>query len=250
MSRLFSVVAVLGMVTACGDDAGSTDAGSVDAAELDAAELDAAEVDAIPIDAPVDAVELDACAPRVLLAGGQDVAAQGWSINQIQPSTLMLGTGETVLTTTTAAGANSGGQLLLSRPGTFALGTPATIEIVLRVDAVSPHNQFDAAAAILAPFTPSVGSPTDRAQMIYLDADRVGWSDNTASFAVAITNGAAHTIRLSYDGAAQLAVAVDGVAALTRTGFTNAGTLAIGDQTNDARVDATMRIERVTLLCP
>lgn len=249
MVRMLGLVAVLGMSAACGDDAATIDAGGTDA-DVDAADVDAADIDAVPIDAPIDAIELDACAPQVLLAGGQDVAAQGWLMTQIQPSTLTLGTGETVITTTTPAGANSGGQMMLYRPGTFVAGTPSTIDIVLRLDAVARHNQFDAAAAILVGFTPTAGQPAERGQMIYLDANAIGFADDTATHAVALLGGAPHTFRVRYDGAAGITVAVDGVAALTRTNLANVGTLAIGDQTNDRAVDATMRIERVTLLCP
>jgi hypothetical protein len=117
------------------------------------------------------------------------------------------------------------------------------------VEAVNPHNQFDSAAAILASFTPPFGASNDRNEMIYLDADKVGWADNTQAAAVAVANAAYHTYEISVDAASVAGVTVDGVAALSRSGFTTNGTIAVGDQTNDANLDSALRIRSISRLC-
>src|SRR5689334_17139773 len=70
-------------------------------------------------DANVDAADIDApaCQPRVLLAGGSDVAAQGWSVVTQVPAQLTNGPDYANLKTTTNMGATVSGQLLLNYPG-------------------------------------------------------------------------------------------------------------------------------------
>lgn len=206
--------------------------------------LDSRIVDAAP-DAPPDA----AC-ERTLLTGGTDVAAQGWTVGMLPPSTLSNGADYVELQTTTTTGQQTSGQLLLSYAGAFAAGAAFKLEVVALVQAVNPHNQFDAAAAIMGSFTPAFGTQSDRSTMIFLDSGAIGWSDNTQTHAVAVTDGAYHTYVLAVDAAQTAQVTIDGAAALTRTGFTSTGTIAVGDQTNDRNVDSMMRIRSVRLLCP
>jgi hypothetical protein len=184
------------------------------------------------------------CQPKVLLAGGTDVAPQGWTIVMQAPAQITYGGDYVHLQTSTS------GQLLLSYPGALDLGKPFKLQVVMLVESVDPHNQFDSAAAIMGSFTPPFGAGNDRSQMIYLDSAKIGWADDTQSVAVAIANNAYHTYELSVDAASVAQVTVDGVPALTRNGFVWNGAIAIGDQTNDANVDSALRIRSVTKLCP
>ncbi|MET0282941.1 MAG: hypothetical protein ABW352_00665 [Polyangiales bacterium] len=243
------------------DDAGALDAGVPDAGGLDAAlELDAA-VDAAPDaaapqdaalneDATIDARGLDAgdCRPTVLLAGGSDVAAQGWMIAAQDPHTLMYVDDYVRLATSTASGGRTSGQLLLYYPA--AVQVPFKLEVVLQVESVSTHNSLDSAAAILGSFTPSFGSGRDRAQMVYLDSAAVGWADDTQSAASSVVDGLKHTYVLSVDEQNVARLTVDGVAKLTRNDYQTNGTVAVGDQTNDGNVDAALRVFSVKKLCP
>ncbi len=132
----------------------------------------------------------------------------------------------------------------------FAPGQAFKLQVVMQVVAVEPHDQFDSAAAIMGSLHGSVGTQTDRGEMIYLDSAAIGWSDDTEHYAVDVTDGAYHTYVLALDAAGNASVSIDGVTALTRTGYVSNGTIAVGDQTNDANVDSTLRIRSVTLLCP
>jgi hypothetical protein len=202
-------------------------------------------------DAPApDAPAPDAATcPTRLLTGGTDVASQGWSVVMQPPAMLTYGMDFVRLQTTTSTNATISGQLLLNYPGAVESGKPFKIQVVMLVEAVNPHNQFDAGAAILGSFVPAFGTPAERSQMIYLDAAKIGWADDTQSFAVAVTNNAYHTYELAVDAGGDATVSVDGTQALTRNGFTTNGAIAVGDQTNDANVDSTLRIRSVTRLC-
>lgn len=190
-----------------------------------------------------------ACTPTVLLAGGTDVAAQGWTIVMLPPAALTYGADYTRIETTTNASARTGGQMLLRLPNAVEVDQPFQLQLELMVESVSRHNQLDAGAAILGSFTPPFGVETDRRQMIYLDSAALGWSDDSASFAAAITNGTYHTYVLSVDAAKVATLTIDGAAALTRAGFAYNGGIAVGDQTNDPNVDSAMRIRKITKLC-
>lgn len=188
------------------------------------------------------------CQPKTLLAGGTDVTTQGWSLVSLQPFAISDGSDFVRLQTTTNAGATTSGELLLSYPGAVEPGKPFKLQIVMLVEAVNPHNQFDSAAAIMGSF--SNGTPAERAEMIYLDAARIGWADDTQAFNATVVNNAYHTYELSVDAAGVARVTIDGTAALMRTGFAFNGAIAIGDQTNDPNVDSTLRIRSVIRLCP
>jgi hypothetical protein len=202
--------------------------------------------DAPPADAGPDAAP---CADATLFTGGTAHAAQGWQVYQQGAASLGFSDPQTTFLRTATQGATSG-QLLLARPGTLVAGKPFVLEVVLRVVSVSPHNQFDAAAAILVGLTPPFGTPTERAQMIYLDPRSVGWADDSQSAIVDNLDGAFHTYRLavSATGAAQLSR--DGAPLLSRTRLEVTGAIAIGDQTNDPGLDAELQIRSVALRCP
>jgi hypothetical protein len=205
-----------------------------------------ASADAAPPDAAIDA---SGCQPTVLLQGGTDVVAQGWTVIMQPPATLTSGADFVRLETSTQVNARSGGQLLLSRAGAVEPGKPFALQVVMLVESVANHNQFDAAAAILGSITGAVGTQSDRGEMIYVDRAKLGWSDDSQSVAFAATDQAFHTYELAVDAAGMATVSVDGIARLTRAGYTTTGTIAVGDQTNDAGVDAAMRIRSVTKLC-
>jgi hypothetical protein len=233
----------------------SPDARVIDARVIDASPPDASPPDASPdaslVDASVDASSvLDAggCQPTVLLQGGADVVAQGWTVSMMAPSNISYMQSSTGLTTSTTTGARTSGMLLLSYPN--AVQVPFAIEVVMRVDSVNPHNQLDSAAAILASFNPPFGNGGDRAQMVYLDSTSIGWADDSQSAAATVMDTEAHTYVLSVDEQNIARVSVDGVNKLTRNNFTTNGTIALGDQTNDPNVDAVVQIESVTKLCP
>ncbi len=198
---------------------------------------------------PPDAAAPDApaCTPTLLLDGARAPADQGWSIEQQGSASLTRGADFLALTTATVG--STGAMLLLHRPQVVPSDAPFAVELELLVESTAVHNPADAAAAILGSFTPPFGLPAQRAQMIYLDPARLGWADDTASFAAAITNGAYHTYRLTVDAAGTATVTIDGALALTRAAFTTNGTLAVGDQTNDPNFEATLRVRKVTRLC-
>lgn len=199
---------------------------------------------AAPLDGP------PGCQPAVLLAGGSDVGPQGWAITMQPPATLSYGADFVKLETTTSAGATAGGQLLLGLPGAISAGKPFKLEVTMLVESVNPHNKLDSAAAILGSFTPPFGTTSERSAMIYLDADQIGWADGTQRTTETVLDGAYHAYELSVDAAGAAQVRFDGVPALTRTGLSTGGTIAIGDQTNDPGIDSVLRIRSVTKLCP
>lgn len=199
------------------------------------------------------AIDATGCQPKMLLVGGTDVAPQGWSIVMQLPASLTYAQDYVRLQTSTTSGASKSGQLLLDYPGAFDPGKPFKLQIVMLVESVDPHNQFDSAAAIMASFTPPFGVDNDRSQMVFLDSGAVGWADDSPSFpsfSVSITNNAYHTYELSVDAANVARLSVDGGQALMRTGFVSNGALAIGDQTNEPNVDSALRIRSVMKLCP
>lgn len=205
----------------------------------------------VAADAPPDTATPDAATcPTALLIGGTDPAPQGWSVVTQGPAMLTNGTDYVKLQTSTSSGAKVSGQLLLTFPGAVEVGKPFKIQIVMLVEAVSPHNQFDAGAAILGSFSGGGGSSTERNQMIYLDTARIGWADDSQSFAVTVTDNAYHTYELAVDAGGAATVRIDGTQALQRSGFVTNGAIAIGDQTNDGAVDGTLRIRSITRLCP
>ena len=235
----FVIVVVVVALAGCGDD-GAT---AIDAAAIDAGS-DAA------VDGAADAAPDAPTCPTTLLTGGSDLAAQGWTVIMQGPATVSYGADHVRLQTTTTAGANVGGQLLIRRADAVPIGQPFAIEIVMQVEAVDPHNPLDAGAAILAVFTPPFGNAFERGQMIYLDAARIGFADDSQAMALPVTDGAYHTYRLAVDAAGAASLAVDGVLRLARAGFVVDGAITIGDQTNDPRVDGTVRIRSVTRMCP
>ncbi len=185
-----------------------------------------------------------------LLSGGDDITAQGWTPVSQAPSTLTYGADYVRLATSTNGGASTSGQLLIMLANALDTTKPFKLHVTMQVESVNNHNQLDSAAAIMGSFTPSVGTATDRSEMIYLDSAKIGWADDSQSAAFSVTDGAYHVYELSVDAAKVATVSIDGVAKLTRNNFTTNGTIAIGDQTNDPNVDGAVRIKSVERLCP
>jgi hypothetical protein len=96
------------------------------------------------------------------------------------------------------------------------------------------------------------GAINERSQMIYLDAGKLGWADDSQSFTQPIADNLFHAVELAVaaDGAAQVTFDDDAAAVLVRAGFVSNGAIAIGDQTDDASVDGAIQIRKVELLCP
>jgi Stigma-specific protein, Stig1 len=212
--------------------------------------------------APNPANDCETCAPATtttqwtarasvpLLVGGDDITAQGWTTITQAPNTLTYGVDYVGLATSTNDGGRTSGQLLITRAGSFDATKPFAIRVTMQVESVNNHNSLDSGAAILGSFTAPFGNDTDRSQMLYLDSAAIGWADDTQSAAFAVTDGAYHIYELAVDAAKVATVSIDGVAKLTRNNFTANGTIAIGDQTNDANVDGAVRIKSVERLCP
>ncbi len=231
------------------DGEAGADAGTDGGGDADSATPGDSGADSGSNDAARDAAEAATC-PKTLLAGGTDISTQGWSTVTQAPETLTYGADYVRLATSTNGGAATSGQLLIDYPGAFTSGEAFKVQIVMRVESVNAHNQSDSAAAIMGSFHSPFGNSADRSEMVYLDSAAIGWADDSASAAVAVTDGNYHTYELSVDTAGTAIVSVDGAAKLTRSGFVTNGTLAIGDQTNDANVDSAIRIRSVTKLCP
>lgn len=187
---------------------------------------------------------------HTLLTGGTDVTTQGWTIRQAAPATVTNGADYVQLQTSTTSGQQVGGQLLLTYPNAVALDAPFKLQVVMSVQAVNAHNPLDSAAAILGGFTAPFGTTAERSEMVYIDSAAVGWADDSQTHAATSTDGQYHTYVLAVDASKMATLSVDGAALLMRANYTTNGTVAIGDQTNEANVDSTLRIRSVTLLCP
>jgi hypothetical protein len=251
--RLRFRVAVLLCLAGCGgvsdgDDPDDADDGGddedddgLDASSADAG-LDAGEADADLADAP--------CMTRNLFLGGTAPEEQGWTVTA--QGSANIGTFGPTITTleTQTTGGTSGAQLLISLPDAVEPGEPFIVELVMRVLAVNAHNAFDGAAVLMGSYAGQFGKGNDRAQMLYVDADAIGWTDDTEFVPASAIDGAFHTYVLAVDAAGDATVSRDGVELLSRVGFTTNGTIAFGDQTNDANVESSLYIRSVSLLCP
>lgn len=275
------VVALL-VFAACGDDAPAVSGetppspvdGGIDARTPDIQDASAPDGDAdaapLPTTCLIDGVTHEAnaidatnecrqCRPELstnawssrgavpIFTGGSAPAMQGWSIISGPPATLTESPDHLRLVTT--SNGNGGGWQLLYRTGVVPTDGPFAIRVELQIESVTAHNAFDSAAAILGSYTPDHGSQRDRTQMIYLDADGVGWGDDRSSASVAMTNGAYHVVELAVDADRKATVRVDGVPKITRPDFTTNGTIAVGDQTADRGYDSALRIRSISRVC-
>ena len=226
-----------------GDDDGGDD--NVDAG------TDASAADAGEDGGPPDADLADApCLTRAVFLGGSAPEEQGWTVTA--SGSANIGTAGPSITTleTQTTGGTTGAQLLISLPDAVEPGEPFIVELVMRVLAVDAHNSFDGAAVLMGSYAGLFGKGEDRAQMLYVDADAIGWTDDTQTVPAAAIDGQFHTYVLAVDAAGNATVSRDGVELLSRVGFTTNGTIAFGDQTNDANVESNLYIRSVSLLCP
>jgi len=184
----------------------------------------------------------------VLLRPGVDLAQQGWLVLTQGPATLTNTVDEVSIVSTTTEGASTGGQLLIYLPDAVPTDAAFSLQVVVAVDRAT-HDALDAGAAILGGYLPPFGTSSERAQMVYLATNALGWGDDTGSFAGAAGNGLFHTYVLAVDADGAATLTFDGQLALTRAGFVTNGTIALGDQSNDAGIDGQMRVKSVTLLC-
>lgn len=201
-----------------------------------------------PDASPSDGPPIDACVPTPVFIGGMDPTAQGWTVTRTGSATISTaGPSITSLVTTTVG--TAGAHQLLSKPNLVTPGQPFDVELDIQINAVNPHNFLDSAAVLMARYTGPFGDGTDRAQMLYFDADRVGWADDTGNFLTNNLDGAFHTYRLQVDAAGNATVYRDGISILTRVGYMTNGTIAFGDQSNDPNVESSLYIRSVTLRC-
>jgi hypothetical protein len=243
MRRLTAVMAV--SLAACGFSSQATSDGGSGGGGDDGGGGSGSDA---AIDAGVDAPP--PCQKNLLTpGGGGDVTAQGWHIAISQPATLAYAADYVSLHTSTTGSSLTGGRLLLYYPGAVESGKAFRLEVVMLIEQVNAHNPFDSAAAIMGAFTLPVGTPEERSQMLYIDADQYGWADDADDRSLKAGNGY-RTYLLAVDAAGNAQVTIDGTGSLSRVNFTINGTIAVGDQTNDAKLDSTLRIKSVTLLCP
>jgi hypothetical protein len=206
-------------------------------------------IDAAPtIDAP------PACQPTPLLVGGTDVTQQGWKVISQQPATLTNGADFVQLTTSTVDKASSGGQLLLSLAGAVSSTEPFKIAIVMKILSISPHtpDPLDAGVAIMPSLTGAVGDQNERAQMISIESTKISCADGQPTANVNLVDGAFHTYTLAVDADHIMSVSIDDQTPpvlVRKQAVTINGTIAIGDQTNDANFDSSLQIRSITKLC-
>lgn len=103
----------------------------------------------------------------------------------------------TQLVTSTPSGGQSSGQLLIARAFGITTGTAFTLDFVVKVVAVDTHNLLDSAAALMGSLTGQDGTQVERSEMIYIDADKIGRADDSASASVNALDGLFHTYRRS-----------------------------------------------------
>lgn len=192
-------------------------------------------------------------APLALYDGSDVPNEQGWERSNIGGS-VIVGGGTTQFVTTTAPGGRSGEQNLY-RYGVNTSNFIASIR--LNAISVSRHNTLDAGLmfsvsnSFLFPF----GNSADRSAMLYIDANAIGWGDDTGSvafntsgfheYAIRYLNGQANVyIDASYadiiSGAAT-PVLVRGIVGASG----NNGAIAFGDQSNDSSVDSNYVVDYV-----
>jgi hypothetical protein len=175
-----------------------------------------------------------------ILAGGVDPAVQGWQIVRDGDGEIATAAGTTRLDTSSPAGSNK--RLLLRKD---AVTDPAgfALEFVARVIAAdAPHEPAQAGLALLGTFS-NDASDVDRSQMVFFEPGRIGWGDDSQTFATTTTVRRTYRLEVA-GGTAQ--VLVDGVLALTRSNYrqTN-GSIAIGDTDLATDQDCVVEIESV-----
>lgn len=189
-----------------------------------------------------------ACVDTVILAGGSDPTAQGWTVEMSGFAELTFPDATTTQLHTEPGGVTLGGILVLRKDNLIPSGRPFIIDVAIKDVQSDPHNTYNAPLAIIGDYTPYPGTLGERGQLLYLDQTQIGWTDDSQSAPVATT--AFHTFRLRLDGAGGATVDVDGAQLLQRDLYTTNGDFAVGDWTSDGFIEATSQIRSITTICP
>jgi hypothetical protein len=189
------------------------------------------------------------CVDTVILAGGSDPAAQGWTVEQAGFAELTYPDGQTTQLFTDSGGVEGGGTLVLRRDGAVTPDRAFIIEVVMRVvSTTNPHMGYDMPVGVMGSYSDYPGTVAERRQHVYVDPNQIGWTDDSESAPLA--TDAFHTYRLDVDQNGDAGLHVDGALVLQRTGYTTNGTIAVGDQTSRIFYEATTQIRSITKLCP
>ena len=208
---------------------------------------------------PLGAIMLaPAFAAPLILYDGAAAPAAPWGQNIIgSPVVTPLGDGTTAFQTITPVGARSGEANLYS----YTTDTANFIaSIRLKVLAVNAHNQLDAGLMFSAYpyFSLPAGNSGSRSSMLYIDAARIGWADDTQSTPVDTSQFHEYTIRY-VNGALdvfidtayadiQSGTATPVLSRTVATSNTSSADIVFGDQSNDPNVDSHYVVDYVQLL--
>jgi hypothetical protein len=176
----------------------------------------------------------------------------GWSVVSHTGEPISVKTNGTYLTLDSVVSQDPLAVQWFYREVPFDFSSGFSIDFALQVHNVAqPHNLFDAGVMFYGstedPRQNFAGGP--RGQMIYFDPGRIGWGDDTATFAMDTTDRF-HQYRLtvSSDGVAQ--VFADGTLALERSDFVKIPRIGFGDMTNDPGVNGSFSIAYINVTAP
>lgn len=184
-----------------------------------------------------------ACTPKVLLDGTNTPMMQGWEL--VRSGSLTLSTNGMGTTLATTGGTSR--ALLVLRDALPTTG-PWILDVTVQVLASGGHDAGDASVALMSSFHDPVGDDADRARMVYLDTDAVGWGD--AALSVGFDATAPTTYRIERSANGSIRFGVEGNISVGGGAFTTNGTIAIGDQTSTMGLDGSVRIVSVARGCP
>jgi hypothetical protein len=190
-----------------------------------------------------------ACVDTVILAGGSDPVAQGWTVDTGGFFELTYPSNEITQLHTEAGGIESGGTLVLRRDAAVSPGQPFIVDISLLVVQVDPRLDYDTAAGIFGSYSPYPGTVAQRGETVFIDTGAIGWTDGSQVTAIPGVDSF-KTYRLAVEASGEANVWIDGQPALNRPSFTTNGTIAVGDWTDRHFVESTIQIRSVTMICP
>ncbi|MBX3154793.1 MAG: hypothetical protein KF773_02250 [Deltaproteobacteria bacterium] len=185
-----------------------------------------------------------ACTPKVLLDGTVPPMAQGWEL--VQAGSLTLTTGSTGTTLTTTGGTT---RALLVLRNAVPTSAAFTLDFTVQVVASGGHAPGEAAVALMASFHDPTGDSADRARMVYLDKEAVGWGDAGLTVGLDTTQLRTYRLALQANGALRFSL-LDGSLSIGGGAFVTNGTIAIGDQSSAMGLDASIHIVSVVRGCP
>ncbi|MFT4572473.1 MAG: hypothetical protein ACI8TQ_003180 [Planctomycetota bacterium] len=189
------------------------------------------------------------CTPGVLLSGTVLPDVEGWVIQTNLMGTPDITTDGTAVRVNTQVDSASSPFALVALDTGLEQGTEFTLQWSMTVNAADTHNNFDAGVAVLPSYAgTSFGTSTERGQLIYFDTNEIGWGDLSQSYVLDTTTLHSYLLSVNDDGDAT--VSVDGTVRLDRSDIEISGTVAFGDQTNDADLDGDFSISDIELICP